>query len=169
MVLVAALGLAWSQGTAEDAEATLELVPNGSELVREGAIVYDYRCSVCHGDTGRGLQEAKRSFPENKRTCTNCHHPFNPPQMEPGAMTPRRAFDIGTPPPLLGDDASLDRFGTAATLHAYLEATMPRPWPGSLSDRTYLAITAFLAAAMEAQGAGDVTERGDLDDVLLAP
>lgn len=140
-------GVALAQPNAGDAEATLALVPNAPEDVRQGAMLYDYHCSACHGDTGGGLAEARRSFPRTHRDCTSCHRPHNPPQMEPRAMTPRSAFDVGAAPAVVGQDAVLSRFGSGAALFAYVRATMPRPWPASLGDDDYLKITAFLLAA----------------------
>lgn len=159
------VGSAAAQTTAEEAAATLALVADGSALVREGAILYDHNCSACHGDTGGGMAEAKTSFPDDKRTCTYCHKPSNPPQMDHLAMNWRNAFDVGVAPPLIGP-AALDGFASGAALFGYVRATMPRPWPGSLSDEAYLAITAFLAAANGAP-ADEVASVPDLADVEL--
>ena len=161
----AAASIAMAQTTAEEAAATLALVADGSALVRQGAILYDHNCSACHGDTGGGMAEAKTSFPDDKRTCTRCHKPSNPPQMDHLAMNWRNAFDVGIAPPLIGTDA-LDGFASGAALFGYVRATMPRPWPGSLSDEEYLAITAFLAAANGAP-ADQVASVPDLADVQL--
>lgn len=151
------LSVAFAQTTADEAAATLALVPDGSALVREGAILYDHNCSACHGDTGSGMVEAKTSFPDDKRTCTRCHKPNNPPQMDHLAMNWRNAFDIGVAPAVVGPDARLDMFANGAGLLGYVRATMPRPWPGSLSDEDYLAIVAFLAAANGADVPVDLT------------
>lgn len=168
VLLVASLsiGAATAQTTAEEAAVTLALVEDGSELVREGAILYDHNCSACHGDTGRGMAEAKTSFPNDKRVCTQCHRPHNPPQMDHLAMNWRNAFDVGIAPPVIGPGA-LTGFGSGAALFGYVRATMPRPWPGSLSDEEYLAITAFLAATNGAVSADAVTAVSDLADVQL--
>lgn len=147
LVALGAAAMAWAQTSAEQAADTLALVPEAPAQVREGAILFDHHCSACHGDTGRGFAEAKAAFPPSDRACTRCHRPNNPPQMHPGAMTPRSAFDVGTPPPVLGEEATLDGFGQATALWGYLRATMPRPYPGSLEDDEYWAIVAFLAAA----------------------
>lgn len=143
------LVLGWAPGQTLPSEAadTLALVPGASDAVREGAIAYDHHCSACHGDTGGGLPEAKTSFPEEHRTCVRCHRPNNPPSMDEAAMSWRNAFDIGRAPALIGPDAELDRFESGAALLAYVQGTMPRPWPGDLDDATYLRITAFLLQA----------------------
>ena len=168
MVVGGASGLqAWAQTTEEEAAATLALVPGASDFVRDGAILYDHNCSACHGDTGGGLTEAKRSFPDDKQTCTQCHKATNPPQMDHMAMNWRNAFDIGSPPPLVGDGASLDDYASGTGLFGYLRATMPRPFPGSLSDEEYAAITGFLAAANGAAGPDEVRSADDLGSIDL--
>lgn len=165
VLALSATPIGWTQTTAEEAATTLALVAGASNLVREGAILYDHNCSACHGDTGGGMSEAKTSFPDDKRTCTRCHKPSNPPQMDHLAMNWRNAFDIGVAPPLIGP-AALDGFASGAVLFGYVRATMPRPWPGSLSDEEYLAITAFLAAANGAP-ADEVAAVPDLAEVEL--
>jgi mono/diheme cytochrome c family protein len=57
-------------------------------------------------------------------------------------LSERNAFSIGVPPPLAGE--ALGHFGTAAALHAYLRAAMPRYAPGTLSEESYWDVTAFL-------------------------
>ncbi len=155
--MCAVAGAAGAQTTADEAAATLALVPDGSALVRDGAILFDHNCSACHGDTGRGMAEAKTSFPDDKQTCTRCHRPSNPPQMDHLAMNWRNAFDVGVAPAVVGTDAGLGTFVNGAGLLGYVRATMPRPWPGSLSDAEYLAIVAFLAAANGADVPTDLT------------
>jgi len=151
------LSVAFAQTTADEAAATLSLVEDGSAMVREGAVLYDHNCSACHGDTGAGMAEARTSFPDDKRTCARCHKPSNPPQMDHLAMNWRNAFDIGVAPALIGPDARLSMFANGAGLLGYVRATMPRPWPGSLSDADYLAIVAFLAAANGADVPAELT------------
>lgn len=157
VAVVLMLPLALAQTTADEAATTLALVEDESALVREGAILYDHNCSACHGDTGAGMAEAKTSFPDDKRTCTRCHKPSNPQQMDHLAMNWRNAFDIGVAPAVIGAEARLGMFATGDGLLGYVRATMPRPWPGSLSDAEYLAIVAFLAAANGANVPADLT------------
>lgn len=128
-------------------EATLAVIANSShDQVRTGAALFDFHCSSCHGDSASGFAEAKLSFPEDHRTCTKCHRTSNPPQMSMDSMRYNFAFDIGNPPALRGPGV-LAHFGNALALDAYLRATMPRPFPGSLADEDYWAITAFLLVA----------------------
>lgn len=111
--------------------------------LEHGAHTYDLHCATCHGDTGLGFAEAKLAFPEDHRQCHYCHRRHNPPQMPLAIMTSRNAFDIGEAPALVGE-STLTNFGNALALHAYSQATMPRPFPGELDDVTYLAITVHM-------------------------
>lgn len=167
LLIAVTTSAAWAQTTPDEAAASLALVPDANDAVREGAVLYDHACSACHGDTGGGLDEARLSFPEGERTCTTCHKTHNPPQMDHLAMTWRDAFDVGLAPPLIGTDADLARFGTGAGLFSYLRATMPRPFPGSLADDEYARITAFLAAANGVEVPDDASSAEDLEDVAL--
>lgn len=163
--ILTAGGTGVAQTTVAEAAATLALVPEASESVREGAILYDHNCSACHGDLGGGLEEARMSFPQGDRTCTRCHRATNPPQMDHFVMSWRNAFDVGVAPSVIGPNA-LQSFPDGASLFAYLRATMPRPFPGSLDDETYLAITVFL---IEANGgsAATVSVPADLEGLTV--
>ena len=151
MALAVTLGVAWGQITenrnlTDIAPETLELVADATEQAQDGARLFDYHCSACHGDTGLGLDEAKTSFPVGKRECTECHRETNPAQMEYELMRPNFAFSVGDPPALRGE-GTLAKFSSARTLHAYIQATMPRPFPGQLPGDEVWAITAFLLHA----------------------
>lgn len=52
-------------------------------------------------------------------------------------------FEIGTPPPLVGEGA-LAAVADHASLTAYLQTTMPRYQPGSLSPEAYEALASYL-------------------------
>lgn len=52
-------------------------------------------------------------------------------------------FEIGKPPPLVGEGA-LAAAVDHDSLTAYLQATMPRYQPGSLSPETYEALASYL-------------------------
>jgi mono/diheme cytochrome c family protein len=110
-----------------------------------GARVYAESCSVCHGATGMGLEEARQAFPEDHRRCERCHRPGNPPVMSLAEIEARQhdLFAIGEPPRLVGRDALAATVAPAA-LRAYLRAAMPRYRPGALSDIEYDALAAFL-------------------------
>lgn len=166
------LALAWlaapvaaparAQTSETEAAATLALVQDGTEFVRRGAVLYDHNCSACHGDTGRGLAEAKASFPAAEQNCTRCHKTTNPPQMDHLAMNWRNAFEIGSAPALLGQGATLAPYATGEGLYGYLRATMPRPFPGSLTDEEYAMITGFLVAA---DGVVEASQIGGPEDL----
>lgn len=149
-VAVLLSGFAAAQPRSLDAEASLALVEGGSLAAQEGAVLFSYHCAACHGDTGRGMAEARSAFPPSHRGCTRCHRPANPPVLNPSAIRPNDVFDIGVAPALLGSTGSLDRFASPAVLLAYVRATMPRPFPGSLDDDEYRSIVTFL---FEAAGA----------------
>ena len=122
-----------------DAEAS-------GQVRQRGAALYAEHCAVCHGETGQGLSEARLAFPEDHRRCESCHRPHNPPQMDLQAMHSRNAFSIGDAPALLGEGA-LANFSDEGVLRSYIRATMPRPFPGSLSDQDYADLSAFLLQA----------------------
>jgi mono/diheme cytochrome c family protein len=114
-----------------------------AQLVR-GAEVYAFSCTTCHGASGQGFAEARAAFPTDHYDCSRCHGPLNPPQMTPQQIAQTQTvFSLGRPP-ALADAAALERFGTAAALHAYLRTTMPRWAPGALDDHAYLDVTAFV-------------------------
>ena len=110
---------------------------------QRGAALYTEHCAVCHGETGRGLSEARLAFPEDHRRCESCHRPNNPPQMDLLAMHSRSAFSVGNAPALVGE-GTLTNFPDEASLRSYISATMPRPFPGSLSEQEYRDLSAFL-------------------------
>jgi mono/diheme cytochrome c family protein len=116
--------------------------PASAEL---GAEVFALNCSVCHGATGLGLDEAREAFPEDHRRCERCHRPGNPPTMSLAEIEARQhdLFSIGDPPPLRGAGA-IAAVATPEALRAYLQAAMPRYRPGDLSGPEYDALTAFL-------------------------
>lgn len=122
---------------------TVTMVEGSSPQVTRGAELFDLYCSACHGDTAQGLAEAQLSFPADHRDCASCHRTNNPPQMEHTMMRYNYAFSVGDPPALHGPD-TLESFPNGFVLYHYIRATMPRPFPGMLSDDEYLAITAFL-------------------------
>lgn len=136
-----------AQPDPSEARASLALVPDGTPQVRTGASLYAFHCAACHGDTGTGFEEAVAAFPDSHQTCTKCHRPANPRVMDWSRIRPNNAFSVGEGPALLGRDGAVHRFGSEAALLGYVRTTMPRPFPGTLSDEEYEAIVAFLLAA----------------------
>lgn len=145
LALVATSPLGESQDHVRDA-----LVVGAGAQVLRGAELYDRACAVCHGDSGLGFAEAKRAFPADHRSCARCHKANNPPVMSLEQVSRQGRdhdlFPIGTPPALRGDGA-LASLPSAAALFQYTRAAMPRYRPGTMTDREYLDITAFLLHA----------------------
>lgn len=118
-----------------------ELEP--AELEAEaGADLFYRRCSVCHGKTGLGLEEARAAFPESHRRCTQCHKSGGP-QLLMVPFNDNNMFDVGTAPALRGP-GTLPTFSDSASLRRYIQAAMPRHAPGSLTEAEAAAITAFI-------------------------
>lgn len=112
----------------------------------DGAGLYQFWCSTCHGDRGQGLTpEWRAEWPEGKQNCwqSKCHATNHPPD---GFSFPQNV------PALIGQDV-LTKFTTAQDLYIYARATMPYWSPNLLSDDEYQAITIFLVKA-------NYTERG---------
>lgn len=130
-----------SNGNIRTNPRTLVTVQN--EQVLRGADLYFDNCSVCHGDTGLGLNEAKTTFPEEHRKCTRCHRPGNSKFVNWNNIQDNNMFDLGQPAALRGEKA-LATFSNAEVLYTYIKSTMPRYQPGYLKDTEYMDITAFL-------------------------
>jgi cytochrome c len=153
LFLLAVLSIATTQGyymglkNSGGPLPTLELIAGASEQVLRGAELYDWNCSVCHGPTALGLEEARAEFPESHRQCESCHRNNNPDTRAnfAGNTNERNAFSIGVAPSLR-DEASLSKFTNAAVLYAYIYTAMPRYEPRKLTLEEALDITAFLLA-----------------------
>lgn len=115
--------------------------PPQPQLERGGDLFYR-RCSVCHGKTGLGFEEAREAFPESHRRCTQCHKSGGP-EIMVIPFQDNNMFDVGEPPALRGP-GTLRALPDPAALRAYIQAAMPRHAPGSLSQAEAEAITAFL-------------------------
>lgn len=119
-------------------------------LLAAGEDAYARNCSVCHGPTGGGIEEARLRFPPEERRCTRCHRPSNPvvqPLDRP--FVDNDMFSIGDPPPLHPTPerpTALASVAAPQALQDYLSRTMPRYDPGRLSDAEYRALTALLLA-----------------------
>lgn len=121
------------------------LVTDAPDTVVRGAATYERNCSVCHGDTALGYEEAKLAFPAGHRACTQCHRTGNAREMSWDVIDARGhdLFDVGDPPALRGPGA-LVGFADDAVLFAYTRATMPRYQPGRLTDAEYTDLVAFM-------------------------
>jgi mono/diheme cytochrome c family protein len=145
---------------APPAEAPADLAARGAEL-------YAFNCSTCHGATGGGFDEARAAFPDDHRDCVRCHGPRNPAVMTPHEISIyQTAFSLGEAPPLT-DAEALARYGTAGALYRSIRATMPRWYPGRLSDEEYRAITAHVLRLSGLWPSGATDDPDGLDDVPL--
>lgn len=131
------LGLADAIGEAPRVQAWVE-----ADVLELGEDLYGRRCSVCHGPTGLGLEEARLAFPESHRRCTQCHksggtkiltYPFQDNNM----------FDVGLAPALRGE-GTLAPLSDPQALRAYIQAAMPRHAPGTLTAAETDAVAAFV-------------------------
>lgn len=115
------------------------------QQLERGAELYAFHCTTCHGASGAGFEEARSAFPTDHQSCSRCHMPLNPPVMTPQQIeSSQSVFSLGVAPPL-NDAAALGRFGTAAALHGYIRATMPRWAPGYVGDEAkYVDILAYV-------------------------
>jgi cytochrome c len=138
---------------------TLELIAGASAQVLRGAELYDWNCSVCHGPTALGLEEARAEFPKSHQQCESCHRNNNPDTRAnfAGNTDERDAFSIGVAPALRGE-ASLSTFTNAAVLYAYIYTAMPRYEPRRLTLEESLDITAFLLHIRGVRTKEDLTE-----------
>jgi mono/diheme cytochrome c family protein len=106
----------------------------------EGAQLFWLHCQPCHGDQGQGLtDEWRMQYPEEDRNCwtSGCH----------GRVPYEEGFTLPTVVPAVIGDDSLARFATMGDVYDYVRVAMPFPFPGTLTEAEYLAITAYLARA----------------------
>lgn len=146
LLLVLAL---FQKGTALSLSDTSTPTPTPDRLARpplpeppsqadHGAQEYWFQCMPCHGDRGQGLtDEFRMLYPPEEQNCweSGCHGPRF---YENGWTIPRNV------PALVGPGV-LQKFPNAFILQAYIKASMPFQWPGTLDDETAWQLTAFLA------------------------
>jgi hypothetical protein len=127
----------------------------------EGAQLYWLHCQPCHGDQGQGLTDEWRAqYPPEDQNCweSGCH----------GARPYENGFVLPTAVPAVIGEGSLSRFATAAELYAFVSATMPYQWPGTLTESEYLAITAHLVRG-RGLWQGTALSASNLVDIHFAP
>lgn len=115
-------------------------LPDNPTQLDCGAYQFAQICMACHGDKGQGLTEEWRAaWGREEENCwqSGCHTGAN-------AMT---GFDFPRFAPRLIGEGALQRFETAADLHNYISTKMPWHAPGTLEDKTYWQLVAFLAAS----------------------
>lgn len=142
-LLVALIVIVASTSPRSSAEGVERDASLAAQLER-GHAVYAFHCTTCHGATGQGFEEARSAFPDDHYHCVRCHAPANPPVMTQAEIDRTQSvFSLGNAPGLTDADA-LAKFGSAAGLHAYVRATMPRWNPGWIDDDEFLDVTAFV-------------------------
>ncbi len=113
-------------------------MPAAPSQADHGAQTYWLLCLACHGDRGQGLtEEFRETYPPEEQYCweRGCHG--------------ERPYDFGFKlpmqiPAVVGPEAALGKFTTAARLNAYIMAAMPYWKPGSLTEEEGWLVTAFL-------------------------
>lgn len=116
------------------AEPTVPVQPSQADY---GAQVFWLYCMPCHGDQAQGLTgEFRMLYPPDHQDCwkSGCHG--NRPYPNGWTLPPNV-------PRLIGDGA-LSNFQNAASLHGFISAAMPFQAPGTLDDKLYWQLTAFL-------------------------
>jgi len=141
------------------AEPTLPASPSQAD---EGAQAYWLLCLPCHGDKGQGLtDEFRTTYPPDEEYCweRGCHgeRPY-----EDGFKLPLQV------PAVIGPEAALGKFSTAARLQAFIFAAMPYWNPGSLTEEESWKITAFLLRE-NGISFGKELDASNADQVLLGP
>ncbi len=121
-----------------DSWIILPEMPSTATQADVGAEIYRLVCKSCHGDEGQGLTDDWRAkWNPKDQNCwqSKCHSLNHPPD---GFVLPHYV------PPVIGPD-SLTRFKTTLDLYNYIRTTMPWHAPGTMLDREYWQVTAFLA------------------------
>jgi cytochrome c len=141
------------------AQPTLPASPSQADL---GAQQFWLSCMPCHGDKGQGLtDEFRQAYPPEDQNCwkSGCHgeRPY-----DSGFTLPMQI------PAIIGREAALGKFTTAAGLHAYIKAAMPFWKPGSLTDEESWLVTAFLLRENGISFSGEL-DASNAEQVLLSP
>ncbi len=104
---------------------------------QQGAGVFAFYCSTCHGDRGQGLtDEWRATWPREDQYCwtPKCHGLNHP---NTGFVLPRHV------PALVGSDL-LGQFADAPSLYDFIQRKMPYQDPSLISDQERWAVIAFL-------------------------
>lgn len=141
------------------AKPTLPAEPTQAD---HGAQTYWLLCLPCHGDRGQGLtDEFRETYPPEEQYCweRGCHgeRPY-----ELGFTLPMRI------PALIGSQAALGKFTTAARLNAYIMVAMPYWKPGSLTEEEGWLVTAFLLRGNGVQ-LDENLDDSNAEGILLSP
>jgi hypothetical protein len=128
----------------------------------QGAEVYAFRCSTCHGDRLQGLtDEFRATWPEEDQNCwTPKCHGLNYPDM--GFAIPRHVQG------LVGPDIRA-HFPTAENLYTFIKLTMPYQDPSLLTDEERWAVTAFLLRENGILADGELLDDTTAASIRLRP
>lgn len=140
------------------ADPTLPSSPTQADY---GAHSYWLLCLPCHGDRGQGLtDEFRETYPPEEQYCweRGCHgeRPY-----EDGFKLPMQV------PAVIGQDAALEKFFTAARLKGYILAAMPYWNPGSLTEEEAWLVTAFLLRENGVWDSNEVLNSSNADQILF--
>ena len=116
------------------AEPTVPAEPSQADY---GAQVFWLYCMPCHGDKGQGLtDEFRLLYPPDHQDCwkSGCH----------GSRPYANGWTLPPIVPRLIGDGALNNFSNAASLHGFIGSAMPFQAPGTLDDKLYWQLTAFL-------------------------
>jgi mono/diheme cytochrome c family protein len=162
-------GTALSAGLQSTPEATLSpferlaepTLPAAPAQADHGAQIYWLWCLPCHGDRGQGLtDEFRETYPPEEQYCweRGCHgeRPY-----EYGFKLPMQI------PAVIGPEAALGKFQSAARLNAYIQAAMPYWKPGSLQEEENWQVTAFLLRENDIWDTREVLDSSNADQILL--
>ena len=141
------------------ADPTLPASPTQADY---GAHSYWLLCLPCHGDRGQGLtDEFRTTYPPDEQYCweRGCHgeRPY-----EDGFKLPMQV------PAVIGPDAALEKFSTAARLKDYILAAMPYWNPGSLTEEDAWRVTAFLLRENNLWEANEALDSSNADQVMFS-
>jgi hypothetical protein len=139
----------WFQGgTALSTSSTNKITPTPDRLAKPtlpaepsqadyGAQVFWLYCMPCHGDKGQGLtDEFRMIYPPDHQDCwkSGCH----------GKRPYTNGWTLPPIVPRLIGDGALNNFPNAASLHGFISSAMPFQAPGTMDDKLYWQVTAFL-------------------------
>lgn len=135
-------GTALSRADQPQPTATIDrlaepIMPANPSQADYGAKEFWFQCLPCHGDKGQGLtDEFRMLYPPEEQNCweSGCHGPR---YYENGWIIP-------TPVPAVIGRGTLQKFPNALALQAYIKASMPYQWPGTLNDDLAWKLTAFI-------------------------
>jgi S-disulfanyl-L-cysteine oxidoreductase SoxD len=120
-------------------------LPPGDGTAAQGASIYAEKCSVCHGDGGRGTEASHKGLPA------------------PPVLVSEQKFK-----PIDGSTTSIANFWPyAPPLFGYIRAAMPWNTPRSLSDHEVYALTAYILAENKLIDAKLVMNAKTLSKVMM--